>query len=71
MQGLTLTQQQRLAKLALDNGVTMATLLSQVVEAGLEDVEDYYQAAKIMAQVDQGKEALHSLEDVERELGLK
>lgn len=70
---LSARQMERLERLAVISGKPVENLLQQLVESGLEDLEDledYYLASGVMARVRQGKEKLHTLEDVERDLGL-
>lgn len=71
MMALSPAQEQRLAQLIVSTGQSRDTLLLQLESMSLDDLEDYYCAAGVMARVRQGKEALHSLDDVERELGLE
>lgn len=62
--------EQRLAHLASETGRSKSFYLRELIESGLDDMEDYYLAERVMERVRQGKEKLHSLDDVERELGL-
>ena len=62
--------EQRLTHLATEPGRSKALYMRELIEAGLDDLEDYYLAERVMERVRQGKEKLHSLDDVERELGL-
>lgn len=62
--------EQRLTHLASETGRTKSFYLRELIESGLDDLEDYYLAERVMERVRQGKEKLYSLEDVERELGL-
>ena len=39
-------------------------------EDGIEAMEDYYLAADVLERVRKGEEAVHSLDEVERDLGL-
>ena len=41
-----------------------------MIEQGIEEMEDYYLAADVLARVRQGKEQVHSAADVRRDLGL-
>ena len=45
--------------------------LKQIIEQGLEDLEDYYLAADVLARVRQGREAVHSTTDVRKAFGLE
>ncbi|ART83364.1 CopG family transcriptional regulator [Oceanisphaera profunda] len=60
----------RLNQLALETGRSKSFYLRELIENGLDDLEDYYLADSVMERVRQGKEELYSLDDVERELGL-
>jgi RHH-type rel operon transcriptional repressor/antitoxin RelB len=51
-------------------GRTKAFYLRELVERGLEDLEDYYLAENTMQRVRQSQERIYSLDEVERELGL-
>ncbi len=62
--------EQRLDHLATATGRTKAYYLRELVTNGLEDLEDFYLASVTMERVRKGQELVHSLEDVERQLGL-
>lgn len=62
--------EQRLNHLTTATGRTKAFYLRELVERGLEDLEDYYLAENTMQRVRQGQERIYSLDEVERELGL-
>lgn len=62
--------EQRLDYLASYTGRTKAYYLRQIIEQGIEDMEDYYLAADVLAHVRKGREQLHSTADVRKELGL-
>lgn len=62
--------EQRLDFLATETGRTKAYYLREIIERGLEDMEDYYLAAGVLERVRKGQERVYSLEDVERDLGL-
>ena len=62
--------EQRLDHLAAATGRTKAYYLRELVTNGLEDLEDFYLASATMERVRKGQELVHSLEDVERQLGL-
>ncbi len=63
--------EQRLAFLAVQTGRTKAFYLREIIDRGLEDIEDYYLAADVLERVRKGQEQIHSAEDVRRELGLE
>lgn len=62
--------EQRLNHLTTATGRTKAFYLRELVERGLEDLEDYYLAENTMQRVRQGQERIYSLDEVEREIGL-
>lgn len=62
--------EQRLNYLTTATGRTKAFYLRELVERGLEDLEDYYLAENTMQRVRQSQERIYSLDEVERELGL-
>ena len=51
-------------------GRTKAYYLREIIEQGIEDMEDYYLAADVLERVRKGKEQLHSSSDVRKDLGL-
>jgi RHH-type rel operon transcriptional repressor/antitoxin RelB len=61
---------QRLDYLASQTGRTKAFYLREIIENGIQEMEDYYLAADVLARVRQGKELVHSAADVRRDLGL-
>jgi RHH-type rel operon transcriptional repressor/antitoxin RelB len=60
----------RLNYLASHTGRTKAFYLREIIEKGLEDMEDYYLATAVLERVRNGQESLHSEASVRRELGL-
>ena len=62
--------EQRLDHLAAQTGRTKAYYLRELIANGLEDLEDYYLASKILERVRSGKERVYTLEEVERDLDL-
>jgi RHH-type transcriptional regulator, rel operon repressor / antitoxin RelB len=62
--------EQRLDFLAAQTNRTKAFYLRQLVEQGLEDLEDYYLAAEILERIRNGKEKTHSGSDMRKNLGL-
>ena len=61
---------QRLDFLAAQTGRTKAFYLSELVERGLEDLEDYYLAADVLERLRKGQEKTYSAADVRSALGL-
>ena len=62
--------EQRLDFLAAQTGRTKAYYLRELIEQGLEDMEDYYLAAEVPERVRKGQEPVHSAADVRTDLGL-
>ncbi len=62
--------EKRLDYLASQTGRTKAFYLREIIENGIQDMEDYYLAADVLARVRQGKEQVHAAADVRRDLGL-
>ena len=62
--------EQRLDYIASQTGRTKAFYLREIIEQGIQEMEDYYLAADVLARVRQGKEQVHSVADVRRDLGL-
>jgi RHH-type rel operon transcriptional repressor/antitoxin RelB len=62
--------EQRLDFLAAQTGRTKAFYLRQMIENGLDDLEDYYLAADVLERVRQGKERIYSGAEVRTDLGL-
>jgi len=62
--------EQRLDRLATRTGRSKAFYLREIIERGLEDIEDYYDAARVLERVRGGEERVQSLSEVERALGL-
>jgi RHH-type rel operon transcriptional repressor/antitoxin RelB len=60
----------RLSALSAQTGRSKAFHLREFIERGLEDLDDYGMAAEVLQRVRKGEEAVRSLEEVERELGL-
>ncbi len=64
------TTEQRLNFLSAHTGRSKAFYLRQIIEKGLEDVEDYYLAAEVVERVRAGHEKIHSAAQVRKDLGL-
>ena len=62
--------EQRLDFLSSQTGRTKAFYLREVIERGLEDMEDYYLAADVLERLRQGKEKVYPADDVRNALGL-
>lgn len=62
--------EQRLDFLATQTGRTKAFYLRELIERGLEDLEDYYLAADVLERVRKGEEGVRSAAEVRTSLDL-
>ena len=62
--------EQKLDYLAAQTGRTKAYYLREIIERGIEEMEDYYLAADVLERVRKGREQVHSAASVRKELGL-
>jgi len=62
--------EKRLEYLAVQTGRTKAFYLREIIEKGLDDMEDYYLATDVLERVRKGEERVYSLDEVENTLGL-
>ena len=60
----------RLDYLAAQTGRTKAYYLREIIEQGIEEMEDYYLAADVLERVRKGQEKVNSAADVRKDLGL-
>ncbi len=60
----------RLDALAEKTGRTKAFYLRQLIEDGLDDIEDYYLAQATLDRIRRGEEKTYPLDQVMRDLGL-
>ena len=67
---LSAETERRLAFLASQTGRTKAFYLREVIDHGLDDIEDYYLAADVLERLRMGQEQVHTAADVRQELGL-
>lgn len=63
--------ERRLDFLATQTGRTKAFHLREIIERGIEDMEDYYLAADVVERLRQGREKVYSAIDVRKDLGLE
>jgi RHH-type rel operon transcriptional repressor/antitoxin RelB len=68
---LTESEEDRLDSLAQKTGRSKAFYLRELVERGVQDLEDYYLANEVFKRVEQGQEEVLSSEQVKKELGLE
>ncbi len=62
--------EKRLDFLASKTGRTKAFYLRELIERGIEDIEDYYLAADVVERVRKGQEKVYSTAEVRKDLGL-
>lgn len=62
--------EQRIDQLAAQTGRTKAYYLREMIERGIEDLEDYYLAGVTLERVRKGEETVYSGAQVRAELGL-
>ncbi len=62
--------EQRLDFLASQTGRTKAFYLRELIERGLEDMEDYYLAADVLERLRKGQEKTHTAANVRADLSL-
>lgn len=62
--------EQRLETLAKETHRSKSFYVREALERSLEDIEDIYLAEKRLEDLRSGKSRVHSLADVERDLGL-
>lgn len=63
--------EKRLNSLVSYTGRTKAYYLREIIERGLEDMEDGYLSAAVLERVRKGQEPIHSAADIRKELGLE
>ncbi len=63
--------ERRLAVLAAQTGHTKAFYLREIIDRGLEDIEDYYLAADVLERIRKGQEQVNDAADVRKEFGLE
>ena len=62
--------ERRLAFLAEQTGRTKAFYLREIIEKGIEDMEDYYLAADVLERVRKGDERVFTDAEIRAKLGL-
>lgn len=68
---LTPDTENRLDHLAKATGRTKAYYLRELIEQGLEELEDFYLAAQVAERIRKGEEKTFTLDEVEKSLGLE
>ena len=67
---LTPETERKLDRLASKTGHTKADCLQEIIECGIEEIEDYYLAVDVLERTRKGQEPMHSATDVRSDLGL-
>ncbi|MEA3292353.1 MAG: CopG family transcriptional regulator [Pseudomonadota bacterium] len=62
--------EQRLDFLATQTGRSKAYYMREIIERGLDEMEDYYLAAAVLERIRKGQERVHSAAVVRKRLGL-
>ena len=62
--------ERRLAFLASQTGRTKAFYLREIIDRGLDEIEDYYLATDVLERIRKGQEQVYAAADVREELGL-
>ena len=62
--------EQRLDFLASETGRSKDSFLREMIERGMEDIEDCYLSIEVIKRIRSGEEAVHTAAEVRRELGL-
>lgn len=62
--------EQRLDFLAAQTGRTKDVCLREIIERGLEDMEDCYLATEVLKRVRNGEEQVYSVAELKKALGL-
>ena len=67
---LSREDERRLDDLASQTGRSKEYYLREIIERGLEEVEDYYLAIDVLERVHKGEEPVYSAAEVRSELGV-
>lgn len=62
--------EERVNFLASQTGRSKSSLLHEMIERGLDDIEDYYLAVEVLERIHAGKERVYTSAEVRRNLGL-
>lgn len=60
----------RLDSIAATTGRTKSSLIREMIERNIDDIEDYYLAAEVVKRVRNGEEPVFTEDEVRRDLGL-
>lgn len=67
---LSTDTEQRLTRLVSLTGRTKDFYLRELIDRGMDDIEDYYLANEVLERIRKGQEEIHDAEDVRREFGV-
>ena len=62
--------EQRLNFLAAQTGRSKSSFLREIIDRGLDDIEDYYLATEVLVRVRKGEERLYTAAEVRQDLAL-
>ena len=62
--------ERRLAFLAAQTGRTKAFYRREIIDRGLDEIEDYYLASDVLERIRKGQERVYAAADVREKLGL-
>lgn len=62
--------EQRLDFLSVQTGRSKSYYLRQIIEQGIEDMEDYYLSAEVLERIRKGQEKVYSSADIRKDFGL-
>jgi RHH-type transcriptional regulator, rel operon repressor / antitoxin RelB len=62
--------EQRIDRLVTQTGRSKAYYLRELIERGMDDLEDYYLGMEVLERIRKGEERTFTLAEVENELGL-
>ena len=67
---LSTETEQRLDFLASETGRSKESFLDEVIERGMEDIEDYYLSMEVLKRIRSGQERVYTSAEVRRDLGV-
>ena len=62
--------EKRLNFLAAQTGRSKSSFLREIIDRGLDDIEDYYLATEVLERVRKGEERLYTADEVRQDLAL-
>ena len=67
---LSVETEQRLNFLALQTGRSKSFFLREIIDRGVDDIEDYYLSIEVLKRIRSGKERAYTSAEVKRGIGL-